>query len=332
MRKVLLVLAVVASNALGSARFARADETGTAMADAARRFLGALDDKQRAQATFPFDSPERFNWHWIPRERKGLPIKELRPEQRALAFGLLDTGLSTKGVIKATTIMSFEEILRVKEHGTGPIRDSELYFVSVFGDPDDHAEWGWRIEGHHLALNYTLRGGQVVSATPFMFGSNPAQVQSGPSKGLRNLVDIEEPANKLFLSLSDEQKKQATVSLEVPDVTTTPNSAQPPHTSPEGISSAQLTAEQKNAITATVRAYYENFPPPIRTQLLDQLARGEQAFHFAWFGPADPAKPHAFRIQGPTLYIDFNDKQDEANHIHTFYRSLLGDFGATSAH
>ena len=138
---------------------------------------------RRPRRPSPFDSPERFNWHWIPRERKGLPIKELKPEQRALAFGLLDTGLSTKGVIKATTIMSLEEILRVEEHGTGPVRDPELYFVSVFGDPDDQGEWGWRIEGHHLALNYTLQDGRVVSATPFMFGSNPAEVHPGRGKG-----------------------------------------------------------------------------------------------------------------------------------------------------
>ncbi len=327
MRRIILFLVLLATNSLSALPTARADETGTAMADAARRFLSALDEKQKAQATFRFDSPERFNWHWIPRERKGLPIKELRPEQRALAFGLLDTGLSTKGVLKATTIMSLEEILRVNEHGTGPVRDPELYFVSVFGNPDDQAEWGWRVEGHHLALNYTLRGGRVVSATPFMFGSNPAEVHTGSRKGLRNLADIEGPANKLLLSLNDEQRKEAIVSSEVPDVTTTPNPAQPQPTSREGISSAKLDPEQRETITRLVHAYYENFPAPIRADLLDQLARGEQAFHFAWYGPADPSKPHAFRIQGPTLFIDFNDKQDGANHIHTFYRSLLGDFG-----
>ena len=121
---------------------------------------------RRHRRPFAFDSPERFNWHWIPRERKGLPIKALRPEQRALAFGLLDTGLSTKGVLKATTIMSLEEILRVKEHGTGPVRDPELYFVSIFGNPDDQAEWGWRVEGHHLVaqLHAARRPGRLGHA------------------------------------------------------------------------------------------------------------------------------------------------------------------------
>jgi Protein of unknown function (DUF3500) len=308
-----------------------ADETGTAMADASRRLIAALDEKQKEIATFPFNSPERFNWHWIPRERKGLPFKAMTPEQRALAFGLLDTGLSTKGMLKATTIMSLEEILRIQEHGTGPVRDTELYFASVFGTPGDEEGWGWRIEGHHLALNFTLKGSRVISATPFMFGSNPAVVRTGSRKGLRNLEEIEAPVNELVLSLSADQRKLAVVSEEVPDVTVTPNSAQPPTIEPVGISSENLSSDQRKMLTHFVEAYYVNFPEPIRSDLHEQLARGAEKFHFAWFGPPDPTKPHAFRLQGPTLFIDFNEKQDEANHIHTFYRSLLGDFGQTSA-
>ncbi len=119
MRRLTLFIALIALDPLNLCNTVRADETASAMADAAQRFLAALDDRQKAQASFSFDSPERFNWHWIPRERKGLPVKAMTPEQRALAFGLLDTGLSTKGMLKATTIMSLEEILRVQERGRG---------------------------------------------------------------------------------------------------------------------------------------------------------------------------------------------------------------------
>ena len=331
MRRPTLFLAVLALVSLQFGSTAHADETSTAMADAAKRFLAALDDKQKVQASFPFDSPERFNWHWIPRERKGLPIKAMTPEQRALAFGLLDTGLSTKGMLKATTIMSLEEILRLKEHGTGPVRDPELYFVSIFGNPAENAEWGWRIEGHHLALNYTLRDNRVVSATPFMFGSNPATVKEGGRKGLRNLASIEEPANQLLLSLNDEQRRLAIVSSEVPEVTTTPNSAEAPASTPLGISSSKLNDDQRKTLHQFLAAYYENFPQSIRTAFHEQISRGEHEFYFAWYGPPDPAQPHAFRVQGPILLIDFNDKQDGANHIHTFYRSIGGDFGLTSS-
>jgi len=331
MKRFLPVLALACLSTLPFTLSARADETGTAMAEAAQRFLGALDDTHRAQASFAFDSPERFNWHWIPRERNGLPIKALAPDQRALAFGLLDTGLSTKGVIKATTIMSYEAILRDQEHGTGPVRDPELYYLSVFGTPGDKGEWGWRIEGHHLSLNFTLKDGKVVSATPFMFGSNPAQVKDGGRKGLRNLVEIEEPANALLISLDDAQRKEAIVSAEVPDVTTTPNSARPELPAAVGISTDKLNASQRALLTKFVAAYQVNFPEPIRNDLAEKLAKAPQTYHFAWFGTADPAQPHALRLQGPALYIDFNIKQDEANHIHTFYRNTVGDFGLPSA-
>ena len=328
MRRMTLPLILLAAGSTFAPAPARADEVGSNMADAARRFLAALDDGQKARAAFAFDSPERFNWHWIPRERKGVPFKEFTPEQRSLAFGLLDTGLSTKGAIKATTIMSLEEILRVDEHGTGPVRDPELYFVSVFGTPSDSGEWGWRVEGHHLALNYTLRDGKVASATPFMFGSNPAEVKKGPRKGLRNLAEIEGPANALIASLTDDQKALAVVAAVAPEVTTTPNSPQPPNPDPKGISSDKLSSDQKASIDQLIRAYAVNFPDPVRDDLLHQVASHPQAFHFAWYGPTDISRPHAFRLWGPTLFIDFNDTQNQTNHIHTFFRSHLGDFGA----
>jgi hypothetical protein len=234
-------------------------------------------------------------------------------------------------MIKATTIMRLEQILLVDEHGTGPIRDPELYYVSIFGNPSDDGEWGWRVEGHHLALNFTLKGGQVVSGTPFMFGSNPAEVRTGPLKGMKNLVEIEGPTNKLILSLNPEQRKEAIVSSTAPDVTTTPNSAQAPVTTPEGISVTKLDADQKQTLNRLLQAYAANFVDPVRAELLDQFAKDPESIHFAWYGSTDPTKPHAFRIQGSAFFIDFNDTQNETNHIHTFYRSFLGDFGLPAA-
>lgn len=329
MRPILLIAALAAATAGPDAA---ADETTANMAEAARRWLAALDDAQRARAAFPFDSPERTNWHWIPRERQGLPIKEMTAEQRSLAFAMLDAGLSDPGMLKATTIMSLEEILRVDEKGTGPVRDPELYFLSVFGTPGDEGEWGYRIEGHHLALNYTIRDGRLVGSTPFMFGSNPRLVQQGPRKGLRNLADIEAPADELALSLTEQQKAKAVVDTVAPEVTTTPNAAQPEPTQPQGIEISRLDARQRDLLLRLIRAYSHNFPEPIRDELRHQLDRGTEGLHFAWYGPLDPAQPHAFRIQGPTLLIDFNNTQNNTNHIHTYYRSMLGDFGDTAAH
>jgi len=325
MRRILPWVALSALVVGGSS--ARGDEVGSAMADAAGRFLAALDEGQRGRAAFAFESPERVNWHWIPRERKGLPIKELKPAPRALAFGLLDTGLSTRGALKATTIMSLEEILRVDEGGKGPVRDPELYFVSVFGTPGDEGGWGWRIEGHHLALNYTLKGSKVVSATPFMFGSNPAEVRSGPRKGLRNLAEIELPARELFLSLDDSQRALAICNATAPDVNNGPNGAKLGKVEPEGISAEKLTQDQRATLKRLLAAYATNFPGPVAAELLDQIDRGESSCHFAWYGKPDPDGPYAFRVQSPTIFLDFNDTQNQSNHIHTFFRSVAGDFG-----
>src|SRR5581483_10092592 len=159
---------------------------------------------------------ERLNWHFIPRPRKGLPIKEMTPAQRSLAFGLLNTGVGATGSLKATTIMSLEAILKDLEKGSGPVRDPELYYFTIFGTPSETGKWGWRVEGHHLSLNFTLDGGKVTSATPAFFGSNPAEVRQGPRKGLRTLADLEDRALRLVQALSDEQKKTAITDEKAP--------------------------------------------------------------------------------------------------------------------
>ena len=335
MRRATILLALLAA----MPRAAHADDTGSAMADAAGRFLSTLDDATRAKAVFPFDSPERVNWHWIPRERQGVPIKAMTSEQRAVAFGLLNTGLSTAGAIKATTIMSLEGLLKELEHGTGPVRDPELYFFSVFGDPGPRGNWGWRVEGHHLALNYTLVNGHVVSATPFMFGSNPAEVKDGPRKGLRNLADIEGPANALMTSLSVAQRKLAIVAEVAPEVTTTPNSEQVEGMSfgpgsrggrgsapPLGIGPDELDDDQRALLMKLLHAYGANFPESLRGEIFGSADK-DAFLRFAWYGPTDPTKPHAFRVTGQMVVIDFNDTQNETNHIHTFYRRVERDFG-----
>ena len=161
------------------------------MALAADHFLDALTPEQKQKATFEMNDAERLNWHFIPRERKGLPIKEMNGAQRALAFALLSTALSQRGTMSAATIMSLDEVLKEMEQGKGPVRDPERYFFSVFGKPDVKGTWGWRVEGHHLSLNFTINGGQAVAHTPSFFGANPHEVRQGPRAGLR-VLDREE--------------------------------------------------------------------------------------------------------------------------------------------
>ncbi len=179
----LAATAVVGIAVYASAYF---DQTGSRMAVAANRLLDSLPSSKAEKAKFRFDDPERLNWHFIPRERLGLPLKELTSEQRALAFGLISTGLGGGGYLKATTIMSLEQILQELEQGKGPVRDPERYFLTIFGTPSDRSKWGWRVEGHHLSLNFLLEDGKIIAATPSFFGSNPAEVRQGPRQGLRH--------------------------------------------------------------------------------------------------------------------------------------------------
>jgi hypothetical protein len=304
------------------------EEAGTLMIDAARRFLGTLDDDRRAKASFAFDDPERLNWHWIPRPRKGLPIKEMTHYQRPVAFALLDSGLSGKGSVAAGTTMSYEELIRIQENESGRVRDPELYYVSVFGTPGE-GKWGWRWEGHHLSLNYTLDGAKIVSVTPFMFGANPAKVVSGPNKGLRNLAAVQDPIYKLVASLTPEQKEVAILSERVPKIPSSPNDevAQPLPAGKDGLAYDDMTEEQQALLRAAGAAYLELFPEAGREVLMEGLRRGEGRRTFAWYGGTDVAKPHAFRLQGPSILIDFNNEQDGGNHIHTFFRDLTEDFG-----
>jgi hypothetical protein len=323
-------LALAAFGVIGVALWAGAhyDMAGSQMATAAQRVIASLDKEQAAAATFPYDSPERLNWHFIPRERKGLSIKALSPAQRALAFGLLHTGLGASGYLKATTIMSLEQVLKEIEKGTGPVRDPELYFVSVFGKPSDKGRWAWRVEGHHLSLNFALEDGKIISATPAFFGANPAEVRQGPRAGLRTLGDIEDRALWLLQSLTDEQKKEAVLSATAPKDIRAANTPQPPTDPAEGVAFGKLNDDQKAIMRALVETYAEAMPGEVgRVWLTEIRDAGPDTVRFAWYGPADRSQPHAYKVQGPTFLIEFNNTQNGANHIHSAWRSMLGDFG-----
>src|SRR5205809_157621 len=178
MRSARFLLAAGVAVALFGA-IAGSEKSSSAMAGAAERFLAALTAEQRQQAVFAVDAAERTNWHYIPRERKGLPLKRMNEDQRKLARELLRSGLSQRGYLTATSIMDLETILGDLEQRTNSAerriaRDPELYFFSVFGAPSARDAWGWRVEGHHISLNFTVAGGAAVASTPSFFGSNPA--------------------------------------------------------------------------------------------------------------------------------------------------------------
>jgi hypothetical protein len=323
-----LALAAIAVVGLAVWAGARVESSGSQMASAADRFLASLDQEQSGLAAFPFDSAERLNWHFIPRPRKGLPIKSMTPAQRSLAFGLLQSGVGAAGSLKATTIMSLEQVLKDIERGPGPVRDPELYFFSVFGKPSSRERWGWRVEGHHLSLNFTLDGGKIIAATPAFFGANPAEIRQGPRQGLRTLADLEDRALRLLQALDADQQKVAVIAAKAPGDIRAANTPQPPTDAAEGISYDKLTNDQKPMLQALVESYAADMPPDVSEAWLEEIKKGGvDAIRFAWSGPADRNQPHAYKVQGPTFLIEFNNTQNNANHIHAVWRNMLGDFG-----
>src|SRR5438132_6346065 len=212
--------------------------------ECASRFLAALDANQRGKASFPFDIDERMNWHFIPRERKGLPLREMTGYQKHLASALLASGLSQTGYIKAVTIMSLEEVLRIVENDSGEHRDPEKYYFSVFGTPSDHGTWGYRVEGHHLSQNYTVVNGKIIDG-PSFFGANPAEVRQGPRKGLRTLPGEDDFGFELITALDEPDRKIAIVNpTAYKDILTSASRKAALEGQPSGVSASKMNAKQ----------------------------------------------------------------------------------------
>lgn len=297
------------------------------MAEAAKAFLAALNDGQKGKAQFELQDDERLNWHFVPKARKGLSIKEMEPHQRSLALALLSSGMSHKGYFKASTIMSLEQILKEVEKGSGPARDPEAYFVSIFGKPDSHGNWAWRFEGHHLALNFTVAG-HAVAVTPSFMGTNPGEVREGPRKGLRVLGREEDLARELVKSLNDEQKKGAIYDAKAPADIITAADRKAKVLEPKGIAKAKLNSKQKEQLMAVVEEYLFRARPEVaEEEMKEVLASGEDQIWFAWAGSTEPGQGHYYRVQGPTFLLEYDNTQNNANHVHAVWRDLKNDFG-----
>jgi len=301
--------------------------SASVMSETAKAFLNSLDPEQRARATFQFQDEQRFDWHYIPRARKGLPLKDMNSAQKHLAHALLSAGLSQRGYIKAITIMSLDDVLRVMEQGKGPVRDPENYAFSVFGEPSETGTWGYRVEGHHISQNFTIANGKVQGA-PSFFGANPAEVREGPRKGLRVLAHEEDFARAFIQSLTADQKKTAIVNTTAPaDILTTNSRKAALQGQPSGLEASKLNAHQKELLQNLLDEYCNNVPEQVAQAREEQIKKAGNNIYFAWAGGEQPGQPHYYRIQSPAFLIEYDDTQNGANHIHSVWRDFDGDFG-----
>ena len=294
---------------------------------AADAFLASLSGAQRSKALFAFDDAERLDWHFVPRQRRGLPLSDMSAEQQQLARGILRAGLSQRGYLTASTIIELELVLR--ELGENPsFRDPERYYFSIFGTPSRATPWGFRAEGHHLSLNFTLVQDTLIATSPAFFGANPAEVRSGSRRGLRPLADEEDIARELVLSLDRRQLGNALIATATPRDIVTGNAQRVEPLSPVGIRVTELRPEQAAILIRLIEVYLGRMAEPLserRRAALERTDLGEVAF--AWAGSTRPGQAHYYRLQGPSFLVEYDNTQNGANHIHTVWRDFAGDFG-----
>ena len=256
-----------------SATYAALD-TARRMTEAATRFLETLDAEREALASFPFDSDVRQDWHYVPRSRVGLPRGRMDGTQLESAHALMASGLSAVGARKAEQIIRHESILgRIEGDSAQFLRDPGLYFFNIFGRPGADDSWGWRVEGHHLSLNYTFDGGELQSPTPSFFGANPAEVPDGPEKGLRILETEEELGRDLFMSLNEEHRARAVVYADAPRDMITRADREVALGDPVGLPASAMTADQRDKLMTLVRVYLDKNSEELRAMALRKIER-----------------------------------------------------------
>jgi hypothetical protein len=324
------VTAGAAFASLGPPRRARAEDTAEqAMARAATAFLATLDARLQRRAVFAFTDAERSNWHYVPRRREGVPFKDMSAGGRAAAHDLMRASLSAVGYAKAADVIRLEGVLRQLETFGGFTRDPDNYLVTVFGTPGPGAPWGWRLEGHHLSLNFTVIPGRAIAVTPAFLGANPARVPSGPLQGLRVLQAEQDLGLALAKSLDRAQRTRAVIAADsLGDIVSGPGRGDRLR-APAGVPLGDLGEESR----ALAERLLETYARTMRADLADAELRkiregGLERVHFAWAGPLDPARPHYYRLHGPTVLIEYDNTQNDANHIHSVWHDPRNDFGA----
>lgn len=312
---------------LSAAAAVRTNDPAAVMAKAASSFLASLSDDQKSQTRFPFDAAARQQWHFVPKDRTGMSIKAMSPAQRQQAFTLLKAGLSATGFKQTASIMSLEAVLAQMENN--PVRrDPEKYHVSIFGTPSVDGTWAWKFEGHHVSLNFTIADGVVVATTPLFLGANPGEVKQGPRTGTRVLGREEDRGRSFLLSLSEAQRQSAVFDRTAPpDIVTGPASEVEP-LAPVGVAARTLSASQREALLNLLKMYAKTLVPALATARLQQIhAAGIDKVAFAWAGGFERGAPHYYRISGPTFIVEYDNTQDNANHVHTVWRDYGRDFG-----
>ena len=296
-------------------------------------WLDGLDATQRATATFPFATDERFAWQYTPGPRGGLALRDMASDQRAAALGIVRASLSDHGAGEVEAVIALETTLGALEREVGrpgwERRDPALYWFAIFGEPGGSGPWSWRVGGHHVAIQVTLVGGRVVGSAPSFLGANPAVVPHGPPAGARALTGEEDLARRLLAGLDGSARRQAIVDDVAPaDILSGNGPRAQVATIPTGVRYTELDAAGRAAVEGLVRHYIERFRPEIAVGEWDRVgSAGLDDVSFAWAGSDEPGRGHYYAVRGPSFLIEYDNTQNGANHVHAVFRDLANDWG-----
>ncbi len=303
------------------------------LSEKATAFINTLSPTLKENALFAFEDSERYNWNFVPVSRKGPTFNDFDEKQRQSALDLLKASLSGEGFKKSREIMELEKVLIIIENNRlrmadgSPMRDPLNYHFCIFGKPSPDGVWGWRFEGHHISWNFTSGQGKLLSATPSFLGSNPGIVKIEQQRGKEVLKQESELGFDLVNSLSKDQLKITKFAENAPREILTGNDREVKKMETTGISYKALTAPQKDLFMRLLNVYIGNyifdFSETLRAKIADA---GLDNLHFAWAGGLREGIAHYYRIQGPTLLIEYDNIQNDANHVHTVVRDLTNDF------
>ena len=304
------------------------------MRAAAIALLSSLDAAQKSAISYSYYDGERIFWYYPPLNRHGLSLRDMTAEQRGLAYALMATGLTAESNRQARLIIDHEAVLGPLEKEQGRVtweRDPLLYSWTIFGDPANDAEpWGWRVEGHHVSLHYSIWCDRVLSVTPFFFGANPATVPNGRDKaGLRILGARQDIALELMDSLDAGQQSRATIYDEAPADIITFNASRASLPKEEGLPATAMSGAQREMLMALASEYVTRVRADLAEEKLTALRQGGlEKIHLAWGGPVDRSQPHYYRLHGGDFVVEYDNRQNGANHIHSVLRDVSNDFAS----
>ena len=312
------------------------EETVTLEAPSASPMLGAwqalasrLSPEQMQAAEFSFDDSIRHEWFYTPVDRVGLRIGDLDADQMTGLRTLLDDGLGANGTEQAFKIVQLEELL-FSTSGGREMRNPGNYYLMMFGEPTTEGSWAWRFEGHHFSASFTIVDNHLVSGTPAFFGGNPALVpeDSEVHAGLSPFSREQDLGFELLNSFDEGQRARVILAGEAPQDILTENFQRAEMGAPEGISVADINDVQHAILKELMGVYGNRMNPALHDYQMAKIRQaGVERVHFAWAGSTEPGEGHYYRIQGPTFVIEYDNTQNNANHIHSVWRDFEDDFG-----